>query len=133
MASEAANATGTSPGYLIHAKNGMAAGRHSFDVTRLNGSADTDVKFGYTFDAGTGKMTVWARVACGYNDIDITCLTTLASTSTLTDDGVTVEPAGITYATPVAYANAVAVNNAFTVVNQRLTDLETIINSITVV
>ena len=131
--SSAENATASSPGYLLHAKNGMAAGRHSFDVTRLNGTADSDVKFGYTFDGVTGKMTVWVRVACGYNDINVTRLTRLASTSTITDGGVTSEPAGITYATPTGYADATATSNAFTSLTTRVTDLENIINSIAVV
>lgn len=139
-----ANAASTSPGYLIHAKNGMNDSRHSFDVTRLNGPSDSDVQFGYTFDAGTGIMSVWAKVACGHNDVSITGLTSLANTTALTDDGVVAEPAGITYATPVSYATTTDVSAAlstanqrltvaFSTVNQRLTDLETVINSISVV
>lgn len=129
----AANATASSPGYLVHAKNGLAPGRHSFDVTRLNGAADSDVRFGYTYDVGTNKMSVWARVACGYNDINIARLTSLGATTAVVDGNVIAEPAGITYATPSSFADATATNDAFTVVNQRLADLETIINSITVV
>lgn len=131
--SSEANASVTSPGYLIHAKNGMDAARHSFDVTRLNGSTNTAVQFGYTFDAGTGIMAVWVKVTCGYNDISVTSLTSLANTLAPTDDGVIAEPAGIVYTTPSSFADAVAVNDAFITVNQRLTDLETIINSVSVV
>src|SRR5690606_35525480 len=37
------NASASSPAYLVHAKNGLNADAHKFEVTRLTGNADSDV------------------------------------------------------------------------------------------
>ena len=105
-ATPAANAKSSSPCYLIHAKNGIATDAHTFDVTRLSGKQDSDLKFGYTFNAATSTMTVWVRVAHGYNDLSVTRLTTLGSAQQLTNGSVIEEPAGIIYTTPTSYATS---------------------------
>ena len=125
------NAKTSSPGYLIHAKNGLAADAHSFDVTRLNGTVDSDVKFGYTYDAAASTMQVWVRVSHGYNDLNVTRLTALANSLTVesAQDTVVVEPAAITYVNPVSYATSAQVE----AMNERLTAMEETINSVAVV
>lgn len=124
-----ANAAAASPVYLIHAKNGLAANAHSFDVTRLNGASDSDVKFGYTYDAGTSTLSVWVRVGYAYNDVQVSRLTTIANDVDISSDATVVEPTGITYVDPVSYATT----TAMAVLAQRVTDLESTMNSITVV
>lgn len=145
------NAKSSSPCYLVHAKNGIAANAHSFDVTRLNGSVDSDVKFGYTFSEATSTMTVWVRVAHGYNDLSVTRLTTLGNAQQLTGVSVIEEPAGITYTTPVSYATnaeldaanetfssfATTVNTFATNTNIKMetidSSLESIVNRLTII
>jgi hypothetical protein len=127
-ADDATQRTVSSAAYLIHAKNGLT-GNLVFDVTRLNGIADTDMKFGYTFDAAGSVMHVWAKVAAGYTDLTLTQLSSAGNTINMADDSTIVEPAGIVYATPVAYATA----SQYSALAQRVTDIETALNSITVV
>lgn len=108
------NAKGSSPGYLVHAKNGRAVGSHTFEVTRLNGSKDSDVKFGYTVDAATSIMTVWMQVAYAHNDVSVTRLTTLGNSQQATGTSTAVEPVGIVYTTPTSYATSTDVANVNT-------------------
>lgn len=128
-ATDALNAAASSPSYLIHAKNGELGASNTFDVTRLNGAADSDVQFGYTYDSTSKVMSVWAKVSYGYNDLTLTRMTSRGNTVAMSDDSVQAEPAGIIYATPVAYATA----TQYAALAQRVTDIETALNSITVV
>lgn len=143
----AANAAASSAAYLIHAKNGMAADKITMDVTRLNAMADSDVAFGWTFNAGDGLLTIWAKVSYAYNNISATELAGLGGDLALSDNTVQVEPPGITYVVPLAYASAASLvslaervtaleqggGGASEEVEQRLTAIEDSLNSVTVV
>lgn len=125
----AANAKTSSPAYLIHAKNGLAADAHSFDVTRLNGATDSDLKFGYNYDLDSSTLMVWVRVNHGYNDVNVTRLTALGNELTLQDPAVSVEPGGIVYVNPIGYATTAQL----AAMNERMTAIEETINSVSVV
>jgi hypothetical protein len=122
------NSKASSPAYLIHAKNGLQAGSHSFDVTRLTGAVDSDVLFGYTYDTSYSLLTVWVRVSYAYNDIHVARLTTLSNVQAFSDDSTVAEPAGIVYSAPVSYAT----NAALTLLADRVTVLENTVNSVNV-
>lgn len=122
------NSKASSPAYLIHAKNGLQADSHSFDVTRMTGLADTDLLFGYTYDTSASLLNVWIRVAYAYNDIHVARLTTLSNVQTFSDDTTVVEPTGIIYSTPLSYVNS----SALTALSDRVTALEDTINSVNV-
>lgn len=128
-ATGALNAAATSPAYIIHAKNGLATNNHAFEVIRMNGSANSDVLFGYTFDSATNVMQVWLRVSVGFNDVNLTKMASMANTIVLNDDTVVIEPTGITYVTPFSYATSMEMAT----LASRITDLEDTINSIAVV
>ena len=123
------NMKASSPAYLIHAKNGLQASAHTFDVTRLNGAADSDVQFGYTYDSTASLLNVWVKVAYAYNDINVTRLTTLSNVQSFSDDLTVTEPVGITYVTPLSYVS----NAAMTALTARVQALEDTVNGVNVV
>ncbi len=124
----ALNAAASSPAYLVRAKNGLDNTRHTVDVTRLNGTADSDVQFGWTYDAGTFELTIWMRVSYAYNNIAATQLSSFANALSLETDTTVVEPTGITYVTPTGFVSSAQ----HTALADRVTAIETTLNSITV-
>lgn len=130
------NAGLTSAAYLIHAKNGATAQNSKVNVTQLNRETASDVQFGYTFESTTNTLSVWVKVAYGYNDINLTKLTNLASAQELDGTFTIQEPLGIEYVTPVMYATKTeldAVTQVSTELTNRVTAIETLLNSVSVV
>ena len=123
------NALAQSPAYLIHAKTGSEVAECAFDITRLSGSQNSDVEFCYSYSDGV--MSVWVKVACGFNNITLTSMSKLANTIMLNDNSIDVEPSGLTY--KAAASASGGGSGDLSALTQRVTDLETIINSITVV
>lgn len=122
------NPAASSPTYLIHAKSGVDISDIAFNVTRLNGTADSNVQFGYTFAAG--ELSVWIRTGHGHNQLQTVRLTHLGTDGSIADVDaeVIVAPTGITYVSPVSYATQASMDT----LAQRVTDIETILNSIVV-
>lgn len=127
-ATPALNAKASSPAYLIHAKNGGAADSHTFDVTRLTGTANSDVAFGYTYDAAASILKVWLKVSCGFNDVNVAHMAELANRIVLDDATNFAEPSGITYVT----ATGAAGGDQITTLTERVVALEAVINSVSV-
>lgn len=129
-ATPALNAAASSPAYIIHAQNGGSTAAKKLDVTRLVGTANSDVKFGYTTDAD-GAMHVFMKVSYGYNGVSVTNLAELGSVVTLSDSSrVSVEPTGIVYA---AAATGIGGSGGdYTALEQRVKTLEDNFNSVTV-
>lgn len=118
---QADNLVAQSPGYILHMKNATAGGNHVLNVTRLTGSADSDVRFGRVFDTQTNELVIYARVAYGYNDLQLTRMTSIANDSFVDDaEPLAAEPAGIVYANATAYATTSTVSG----VSNRVTTLE---------
>lgn len=113
--------------YLMHAR--CAVSSNVLEVTRLNNVPDTDVKFGYTYDNASQMMTIWAKLSAGYTDLQATQLTALGNEIIFSDSDVFVEPTGITYAT----VSGIASDTSVTALAKRVSDIETVLNSITVV
>jgi hypothetical protein len=124
-----ANAAVSSSGYLLRAHNGGNALATKLDMVRLSGTAETDVRIGYTYNAVGNSMDVWAKVFHGYNDINVVRLSPLGNNNDMTTDITDVEPSGITYVTPEGYSSTTS-HNALA---DRVTVLEDIINSISIV
>lgn len=129
QATQATNLASGSPSYMLHIKNATAGGTHTLGVTRLTGSADSDVKFGRVFDTESNELVIYARVSYGYNDLQLTRITSVANDS-FVDEVIPLdaEPAGITYATTVAYATTTTVTsltNRVTTAEQGIATLNT--------
>lgn len=124
---QAVNLATASPGYILQIKNATSGGTHTLNVTRLTGAADSDVKFGRVFDTDSNELVIYARVSYGYNDLQLTRITSVANDS-FVDEAIPLEeePTGITYATAVAYATTTTVmtlTNRVTTAEQAITTL----------
>lgn len=127
VADAAANAALSSPGYLIHAKSTNSGTSYALDVTRLSGYAGTsytnnDIRFGSTFNPITKELTIWVRVAYGYNDINVTNLSSIGGEMAISDDNIITEPASIAYVNVVNYAT-IGLHDALAL---RTTNIETL-------